>query len=67
MTSNRIKFYDSAVSYLFIIGLISDIINTFLFNNYIPSIFLEYFFWLSLGLYGGFNLCKWEVKKILKQ
>ena len=23
MTSNRIKFYDSAVSYLFIIGLIS--------------------------------------------
>ncbi len=66
MKNDRIKIYDSIVSYLFIIGLTSDIINTFLFNNYVPSLYIGYFFWFSLGIYGGFNLCKWEVKKFLK-
>lgn len=63
MKHKKIEFYDAILTAVFIFGLVSDILNTFLFNNYIPSKIIEYFFWFSLGAYFGFNLLKWEINK----
>ncbi|AYN04572.1 hypothetical protein EAG11_10650 [Flavobacterium sp. 140616W15] len=63
MNHKKIEFYNTIITTVFIFGLISDIINTFLFNDYIPSKIIEYFFWFSLGAYLGFNLLKLEINK----
>lgn len=64
MNRKRIKLYDTIIATIFIFGLISDVVNRFLFNDYIPTKIIDYFFWFSLGAYLGFNLLKWEIKRI---
>ncbi|KIC01722.1 hypothetical protein OA88_12370 [Flavobacterium sp. JRM] len=60
MNHKKIELYNTIITSIFIFGLI---LNTFLFNDYIPTKIIEYFFWFSLGAYLGFNLLKWEIKK----
>lgn len=48
------------------IGMFSDVINKELLQSKIPSEIIGYLFWLSLGLYLGFILCKHEYMRALK-
>lgn len=66
MKLDRIILYENILAVLFMIGIILDIINEKLLYGYLPSEFVGYFFWFSLGAYLGFKICKIEFKKRIK-
>ncbi len=62
----RFSFYDKLLALFLMINIFLDVINTELLNSAIPSEIVGYLFWLSLGLYLGFSLCKYEYSRTLK-
>lgn len=60
---NRIEM---ALVVFFGIGLFLDVINRFIFKSIIPKEIIGYLFWLSLGLYLGFRLCRYEYIRVWK-
>ena len=58
--------YEKAVLAFLAIGFLSEPINKELLNASIPTAITAFLFWLSLGLYLGFILCKHEYHRALK-
>lgn len=44
------------------LGVVLDVINEKLLDSYLPSEFVGYFFWFSLGLFLGYKICKQGMK-----
>jgi hypothetical protein len=63
----QFSYYDKAVAVFFIVNLFLDIINERFLNSLVSKELIGYLFWLSLGLFLGFQLCKYECKKLLKK
>ncbi len=63
MKFTKIKFCNNALTSLFVIGLVSDILNDLLFDSWIPTKIIDYFFWFTFGSFIGFNLFKWGIYK----
>jgi hypothetical protein len=63
----RFDLYQKALNLLFIINLVFAIIEKKLSKPMIPPEVIGYSFWLSLGLYLGFNLCKYEFSRVFKK
>ncbi len=59
------SYYESGITLFFCINIIIDIINERILDKVISKEILTYSFWLSLGLFLGFRLCKYEVRRIL--
>lgn len=49
------------------INLFLDILNKNILNSVIPIEIVGYLFWLSLGLFLGFKLCKYEYSRTLRK
>ncbi len=62
----RFGMYETILLIFFGIGLFSEAINKELLHFMIPSKIVGYVFWLSLGLYLGFSLCKNEYSRARK-
>lgn len=60
------SIYDKLIASFFILNLFLDVINEKILDSFIPNEIVGYLFWLSLGLFLGFQLCKFEYKKSLK-
>lgn len=63
----RFSYFDKGLTVFFMINLFLDILNKSVLNSVIPSEIVGYLFWLSLGLFGGFKLCKYEYSRSLKK
>jgi hypothetical protein len=63
----RFNIFQQLLAVFFIIGLFLDSINIKVFNSAIPSEIVDYFFWLSLGLFLGFRICKYEYNQALRK
>jgi len=63
----RFNIYEKSLAAFFIINILLKIINDKLLNFIIPEQIISYLFWLSLGLYLGFKLCKYESKRVYKK
>ena len=63
----RFNLYQQCLAVFFIINLFLDIINKKILNSAIPSEIVGYLFWLSLGLFLGFKLCKYEYSRTLRK
>lgn len=63
----RFSYFDKGLTVFFMINLFLDILNKNLLNSAIPSEIVGYLFWLSLGLFLGFKLCKYEYSHTLRK
>ena len=63
----RFIYLDKGLTLFFMINLFLDILNKNLLNSLIPFEIIGYLFWLSLGLFLGFKLCKYEYNNTLKK
>lgn len=63
----RFSYFDMGLTLFFMINLFLDILNKNLLNSAIPSEIVGYLFWLSLGLFLGFKLCKYEYSQTLRK
>ena len=63
----RFNTYDLAIVINLIVNIFLYIINEDFLNYAIPKNISVYMFWLSLGLYLGFQLCKMEFKRAIKK
>jgi len=63
----RFTLFDKGLAVFFMINLFLDVINKRVLNSAIPSEIVGYLFWLSLGLFLGFKLCKYEYSRTLKK
>lgn len=63
----RFSFYDKGLAVFFVINLFFDVINKKILYSAIPSEIVSYLFWLSLGLFLGFRLCKHEYSNVIKK
>lgn len=61
--NNSIKFLDNILSLVLILSILLSSFGREVFSN---TIFLNYFFWFSLGMYLGFQCYKYQVKKYWK-
>lgn len=62
----NIKRYEAVLAIAFITSIALFIANDFI-GYKVPKEFLGYFFWLSLGLWLGFQLYKQEHKRLYKE
>jgi len=62
----RFSFYERGLTFFFMINIFLDVINDKLLDSVIPGEIVGYLFWLSLGLYLGFRLCKYEYGNVIK-
>lgn len=62
----RFRYYEIGLTTFFGVNLFLDIINEKLLNSAIPHEIVVYLFWISLGLFLGFRLCKYEYSRALK-
>jgi hypothetical protein len=53
----------NSLMWILVINLIISILLSSIGQEIIISEFISYYFWLSLGLFLGFQLCKYECKK----
>lgn len=60
----RFIIYEGIVSYNFLLNIGLFIANEEFFNNFIPDDIERSLFFLSLGLYVGFRICKHESKRV---
>lgn len=70
MTKNywkRFSFYEKGINIFFMINIVLDTINEKLLYSAIPVEIIGYLFWLSLGLFLGFKLCKYEFIRVQKE
>lgn len=63
----RLNMYEGIIAVNFILNIVIYILNEDFFRYAIPKEIASYIFWLSLGLYLGFQWCKYEVKRVLKK
>ena len=63
----RFSIYERLTMWFFIINLIFIIINKEILKSKFPEYIQGYIFFLSLGLYIGFILCKNEYTRALKK
>jgi hypothetical protein len=63
----RFNIYQQCLAVFFIVALFLDVINKKLLGSTIPTEIVSYLFWLSLGLYLGFRLCKYEYSNAIKK
>jgi hypothetical protein len=63
----RIKLIETIIDGFFIINIVFLILDKWFLNFVIPKDIVGYFFWLSLGLWLGFQWCKYEAKRILNK
>lgn len=63
----RFSIYERLTMWVFIINLIFIIINKEILKSKFPESIQGYLFFLSLGLYIGFLLCKNEYTRVLKK
>jgi hypothetical protein len=61
----RLYNYEKGLVAFFLANLVSTLVNERV--NLIPFEISSYFFWLSLGLYLGFMLVKWEIVRVRKK
>lgn len=59
----RFKKYENCLAIFFMANIILDLINKKFLKLIIPPEIVGYLFWLSLGLYFGFRLCKYEYNR----
>jgi hypothetical protein len=60
----RFIIYEGIVSYNFLLNIGLFIANKEFLNNFIPDDIERTLFFLSLGLYIGFQICKHESKRV---
>lgn len=60
----RFNIYQQGLALFFIVSLVFDIINKKLLESRVPTEIVGYMFWLSLGLFLGFRLCKYEYIRV---
>lgn len=65
--SKLLFWTEGAIAILFIGSLGLFILNRDFLHYLIPNEIAAYLFWLSLGLYLGFQLYKYEMKRLMKQ
>lgn len=63
----RFSFFDKGLAVFFMLNLFLDVINKKILQSVIPGDLISYLFWLSTGLYLGFQLCKYEYKQVIKK
>lgn len=63
----QFNIYEKGLALFFMINIVFDFINKKLLNSVVPKEIVGFMFWLSLGLYLGFQLCKYEYKRVLKK
>lgn len=63
----RFSVIENILMVFFSINILLNSINNYLFNKAIPVEIVHYLFWLSLGLFIGFKLCKYEIRLINKR
>jgi len=63
----RFSYFEKGIAIFFMINLALDAINKKILNSAIPIEIIGYLFWLSLGLFLGFALCKNEYSRTLKK
>ena len=63
----QFNVYEKGLALFFMINIFFDVINTKFLNSIVPVKIVGYMFWLSLGLYLGFRLCKYEFRRVLKK
>ena len=63
---NRFIYVERALLVFFIGSIAFRIINTELLNSFFSKTTQSNVFWSSLGLYAGFNICKYEYHRALK-
>ncbi|MCC6181581.1 MAG: hypothetical protein IT237_07090 [Bacteroidia bacterium] len=61
----RLYNYEKGLVVFFGVNLVFTLVNEKV--NLIPFEISGYFFWLSLGLYLGFRLVRWEVVRVQKK
>lgn len=61
----RFSYFDKGLAALFIINIFLNVFNDKILKSLIPLEIISYSFWLSLGLYLGFQLCKYEYKRAM--
>jgi hypothetical protein len=62
----RFSIYERIVSINALLIIVIYTINED-FVNFLPKEILGYLFWLSLGLYLGFQWCKYEFRRVWKK
>jgi hypothetical protein len=63
----RFAIYQKILAIFFIFNLLLTIVSKKLSTPIIPFNISTYLFWLSLGLYLGFQLCKHEYSNAMKK
>lgn len=63
----RFEWYEGSVAVFFMFNIVLDELNKELLNMAIPNVIVSYSFWLSLGLFLGFQLCKYECKRVVRK
>lgn len=63
----RFSYFDNGLTVFFMINLFLDILNKKVLNSILPSEIVGHLFWLSIGLFVGFKLCKHEYSQTLKK
>jgi cadmium resistance protein CadD (predicted permease) len=63
----RLNIYEGMVYLSFICIMLLCIVNQEFLNYIVPKDIAGYLFWLSLGLLLGFQLCKYEMKRVWKK
>jgi len=63
----RLLLVEKGISIFFLLNLAIIILGKNVLLSVFPLDVRNYFFWLSMGLYLGFLLCKNEYKKILAE
>ncbi len=67
---NKIQLFKNcelAVTLFFIVSIILEPVNKDFLQSYIPQNLIDYIFWLGVGLYLGFQLCKILARKIYEE
>lgn len=63
----RLKIYQWIIMANFAFNLVFYTLNEDFLNYIVPKDIAGYLFWLSLGLYLGFIICKNEIKRVYKK
>ena len=63
----RFNAYEICLAVFLMINLFLGEINEKALDSNIPNEIIGYLFWLSLGLYLGFRLCRYELSRIHKK
>jgi hypothetical protein len=63
----RLLIYELVATTLLLVSFFFFILNEDFFNHIIPKDIAGYLFWISLGIYLGFKLCKYELKRVWKK